>query len=84
MKRTKNLFLNKPDREDYVKVDDLNVNADITDEQLTLFKTKLETKAPLESPKFFGTPVIYNIDTKKDEPIATINNISAMLEVEKF
>lgn len=44
MKQTENFNLNKPDREDYVQIEDLNQNMDILDEFLGKFKDGVNFK----------------------------------------
>lgn len=44
MKQTANLKLNKPDIQDYVKVSDLNENADILDEAINQINSTLNKK----------------------------------------
>lgn len=84
MKQTKNLYLNKPDTGDYVKVNDFNKNADTLDEYIFHLEAMLNSKAPIKSPRFLGNPVIFNMETKEDDAIATVPQILSMLEVETF
>ncbi len=66
MKFTQFFNFRKPDREDYVKVDDFNFNFDKLDDKLKNVDVALTQKANLDSPDFTGTPTINgdNIITK--------------------
>ena len=84
MKKTVNYNYNMPDREDRVKVKDLNQNAENIDTDLAKLDAVVRTKAPIDSPQFSGIPkapkpgedkVIY-------EQIATVGYINDALEVE--
>ena len=84
MKKTLNYNYNMPDREDKVKVADLNQNAENIDIDLAKLNAMIRTKAPIDSPQFSGIPkapkpgedkVIY-------EQIATTGYVGDALEVE--
>lgn len=58
MKFTQFFSFRKPDREDYVKVDDFNFNFDKLDDKLKNVDMTLTQKANINSPDFIGTPTI--------------------------
>ena len=84
MKLSKNLYLRQPENEDYVKVDDFNHNSDILDTNMYQVKEEIKRKAPIDSPQFFGNPMVYNSDTKEFESIATKNDITNKLIVKEI
>lgn len=85
MKKTPNIFLNKPDREDRVKINDFNQNSDNLDVEISDLKATLSTKAPINSPDFIGTPTAPKLgDSTKREPLITTGYVLDALEVEKI
>lgn len=88
MKRTPNIFLNKPQSEDYVKVSDFNQNADIMDLEIANIQGELARKAPVDSPIFTGKVPRY-LYKNSDGSFSSVNLItelllSSKLEVEKL
>lgn len=84
MKKTPNYNYNMPDREDRVKIDDLNQNAENVDIDLAKLEATLKTKAPIDSPQFSGVPKAPKPGETKTiyEQIATVGYIGDALEVE--
>lgn len=58
MLKTDNLQLNKPERDDRVLVNDFNENSDEVDKQVGILQAQMKTKAPVDSPKFFGRVLV--------------------------
>lgn len=87
MKFTDELRLRKPESDDYVLVNDFNVNNDIIDREISDINNNIAKKANIEGPKFIKTaegPSIYNSKTKQYEMIATINDVSNKLIVKEL
>jgi hypothetical protein len=85
MKKTAELNLNMPEREDKVKINDFNQNAENLDGEISVIKSTLLTKAPIYNPIFIGNPQAPNPnDPTKTEPIATTGFVLEALEVEKL
>ena len=86
MKKTINMQLNKPDLDDRVHVQDLNQNADNIDSDITQIRAILSTKAPIDSPKFFGTVLAPKpgADELIHEQVATVGYVIDVLQVENL
>ena len=86
MKKTNNYNYNMPDRDDRVKVSDLNQNAENIDLDINKLDAIVKTKAPVHSPQFSGEPMAPKPGGATDEyeRIATVSNITDALEVENL
>lgn len=84
MKKTPTYNYNMPDRDDKVKIGDLNQNAQNIDIDLNKLDANVKTKAPIDSPTFSGTPKAPNPTTNKTERIATDGYVKEALMVEKL
>ena len=82
MQKTPNRNLNKPEREDRVKISDLNQNADIVDVDIAKLQADVATKAPIHNPTFSGEPKAPTPGSTKVERIATTGYVMNALEVE--
>lgn len=78
MKFSQFFSFRKPDREDYVKVDDFNFNFDKLDDKLKSMDIQFNQKANIDSPDFSGTPTI------EGNKIATELYINNKLEVKEI
>lgn len=83
MELTKNIHLNKPDRDDRVLVKDINDNSDNIDKRIVELQTEVATKAPIDSPNFEGTPTAPNPDGYGRSQIATVDSVKDALNVYK-
>ena len=85
MKKTVNYNYNMPDRDDRVKIDDLNQNAENIDVDIAKLEADVKTKAPIHSPKFSGEPMAPKPGTtNKYERIITTGVLQDALEVEEL
>lgn len=83
MKKTVNYNYNMPDREDRVKVADINQNTENVDMDLAKLSANVATKAPIHSPKFSGEPMAPKPGTTNVyERIITTSVLTDALEVE--
>ena len=85
MKKTENYEYNLPEREDKVRIDDLNQNTENMDADITNLNITLQTKADIDSPQFVGEPTapIASIsdDAKRIATVGTVNEVVKSLEV---
>ena len=83
MKKTINYNYNMPEREDRVKINDLNQNAENIDMDLSILTADVRTKAPIHSPTFSGEPMAPKPGTTNVyERIITTGVLADALEVE--
>jgi hypothetical protein len=83
MKKTTYYNYNMPEREDRVKIDDLNQNAENIDVDLAKLSAEVDSKAPIHSPIFSGEPMAPKPGTIGEyEKIITISVLTDALEVE--
>lgn len=83
MKKTINYNYNMPEREDRVKIDDLNQNAENIDVDIAKLTAVVNTKAPVHSPVFSGEPMAPKPGTTNQyERIITTSVLTDALEVE--
>lgn len=85
MKKTTYNNYNMPERDDKVKIDDLNQNTKLIDEDIAKLLANVNTKASLHSPVFSGEPCAPKPGTKDVfERIITTGVLADALEVEKL
>lgn len=85
MKKTVNYNYNMPERDDRVKVSDLNQNAENIDVDIAKLAADVKTKAPIHSPQFSGEPMAPKPGTtNKYERIITTGVLQDALEVEEL
>ena len=85
MKKTVNYNYNMPERDDRVKVSDLNQNAENIDVDIAKLAADVKTKAPIHSPKFSGEPMAPKPGTTNVyERIITTGVLQDALEVEEL
>lgn len=83
MKKTPHYNYNMPDREDRVKIHDLNQNAENIDTDIAKLAADVKTKAPIHSPQFSGEPMAPKPGTTNQyERIITTGVLNDALEVE--
>ena len=83
MNKTPYYNYNMPEREDKVKIDDLNMNAQFLDRDIAQLAVDINTKAPIRSPQFAGEPMAPKFGTNNVfERIITIGTLTDALEVE--
>lgn len=83
MNKTVNYNYNMPGRDDRVKIDDLNQNAENIDVDIAKLSATVDTKAPIHSPTFSGEPMAPKPGTTdKYERIITTSVLTDALEVE--
>lgn len=85
MDYSKNYYMKKPDRDEIVRVGDINDNTDITDEELNEHDAMIKSKAPIESPDFTGSPKSRTVDIEHNDRIiattAFVHNILEVIEI---
>ena len=85
MKKTINYNYNMPERDDKVKIGDLNQNAENIDVDIAKLAADVKTKAPIHSPQFSGEPMAPKPGTTNQyERIITTGVLQDALEVEEL
>ncbi len=85
MKKTVNYNYNMPERDDKVKIGDLNQNAENIDVDIAKLAADVKTKAPIHSPQFSGEPMAPKPGTTNQyERIITTGVLQDALEVEEL